>query len=119
MKKVFLSLVSPVLISIFIIGSSFVEEKTIPYQKDLAKVNRVRGIPVYVMSEPIDDYEVVLEISATLAYLAVENPKIDYLIDYLIRTANWKVSKGKIDPYDAILTKNGDYGTLIKFKDKE
>lgn len=87
----------------------------------LAKVNKRKGVEIYVMSEPLRPYEVTGQVTADdfTSVLNALNGKQDQrtitqMIDVLINNATRKQKKKKLE-YDAIITEDGETGTLIKF----
>jgi len=92
-------------------------------QNGYAKPKKVNGVTVYVMSEPVDNYEVVGQINTLGAQLltaafsesSADAMSIADLTNNLTRKALRKQKKGKVQPFDAIITDNGNEGTLIKF----
>ncbi|MCI5058970.1 MAG: hypothetical protein MRY83_22845 [Flavobacteriales bacterium] len=91
----------------------------------LARPRKVKGVTVYVMSEPVSKYQIVGEVSTVgwqaLVALGSDNStdamNIYTLCETLVDMGNRKIRKGHIQSYDAIITDNGDNGTLIKFTD--
>ena len=115
MKKTFLFLVC------IISYTSMFSQKNIP----CAHVHSVEGVPIYVMSEPSGDYEVVGNVTSTGAQLLVgafsdgseDALNIQELAGSLVNVALRKLRKGKVEEFDAIITDDGDNGTLIRFKE--
>ena len=89
----------------------------------LARPERINGVPVYVMSDPIEKYEIVGQINTGLVQTlkavgsesSAEALDVRELVRVLVVKAQRKARKGKVPPFDAIVTEDGDYGTLIKF----
>jgi len=82
-----------------------------------ADVKRVSGVPVYIYSYPIEEYEEVKEISATWSALGGGN-SLKNRVSELISKAKRKEKKGKIGHFDAIIISPDDFtGILIKFKE--
>ena len=90
----------------------------------LAIVKKRQGIEVYVMCDPVRDYEIVGEVAAVDAagvinILAGEEKQQSIVeqVDILLKNAKRKVKKEKIPEFDALMTDEGDIGQLIKFTD--
>ena len=78
------------------------------------------NIPVFIMSEPVKEYNVVGAVTDkfrtdTLAIQKDAPLTIDDMIDRLVEYATELGKMNKID-FDAIITTDGKSGTLIKFK---
>lgn len=83
---------------------------------DTARVQRVQGKYVFVMSEPTMDYEVVEELGTGGQSVLIGKQSIDDQINNMIRRGLKKYKKGEITEFDAIVTSDGKRGALIKFK---
>lgn len=117
MKKVF----ALVCFVFLLIGSSFSQDD----KKGLGRVVKRQGIEIYVMSEPVREYTVTGSVnkddfSSVINALSGKKDErtIIQMIDVLINNANRKQKKGKLE-FDAILTEDGQTGTLIKFKEEK
>ena len=73
-------------------------------------VQKVNGIPVYIMCEPLDSYKVV-DYFSTDRMVVVSVPNIDKQVEYYVHRA----IKSKI-AFDAILYSSGKKCFAIKFK---
>lgn len=104
-----LAIVLSIATSIFISQSNQAE-------KDTAQVDRVLGKYVFVMSEPTMDYEVVDEISTVAGSMLTGRGSIAKQIENMVKRANKRAKKDKIEGFDGIITKDGDRAILIKFK---
>jgi hypothetical protein len=116
MKKLLCTLVA------FTMATFLLAQET---KKGLAIVNKRKGVEIYVMCEPVRDYEVTGEVTKedlgswlTAATGNQDNRTVGQMIDTLINNANRKAKKKKLQ-FDAILTEDGQTGTLIKFKPEE
>lgn len=107
MKKNALILLSAVAVVLF----AFNED-----QKGLARVQKVLGKEVYVLSEPVRDYEVVENVTTVNSVLGIQSNIQKQMEETLTAYIN-KEKKGKIKPFDAAMTTDGDKIQLIKFKD--
>jgi hypothetical protein len=85
--------------------------------KMMGKVNKIQGKEVYVMCEPIREYQVVDKVSSTVAQLVGISPTISNMVSTMVNRAVTKETKGKVDPWDAFITSDGNSGILIKFKE--
>ena len=92
-------------------------------QKDLqtAIVTKHNNIPVFVMSEPVKEYNVVGAVTNKFRTDTTQTTKppitINDMINDLVDYAQALAKKDKID-FDAIITTDGLSGSLIKFKPK-
>lgn len=85
-----------------------------------AIVGKHDDIPVFIMSEPVKEYNVVGAVTDkfrtdTLGIKKDAPVTIDDMIDRLVEYATELGKMNKID-FDAIITTDGKSGTLIKFK---
>jgi hypothetical protein len=85
-----------------------------------AIVSRYNNIPVFIMSEPVKEYNVVGAVTDKFRTDTVGIQKesaitIDDMINRLVAYANELAKTNKID-FDAIITTDGKSGSLIKFK---
>ncbi|WP_421977164.1 hypothetical protein [Roseivirga seohaensis] len=85
-------------------------------EKDLARVERVQGKYVFVMSQPTMDYDVVDDLSTGGTSALLGKQSIDDQIANMVKRGLKRVEKGDIKDFDAIVTPDGQRGTLIKFK---
>lgn len=90
-----------------------------------ATVNKVYNIPVYLYSEPVEEFEEVGEVTATFS--AIEDALSDDgqvsvadKVKEIVKTAKNKLKKGKVKEFNAIIINPDDYtGMLIKIAKKE
>ena len=85
-----------------------------------AIVTKYNNIPVFIMSEPVKEYNVVGAVTDkfrtdTLAIKKDAPVTIDDMLERLVNYATDLGRTNKID-FDAIITTDGKSGTLIKFK---
>ena len=87
--------------------------------RDTARVNKVSGVPVYVMCDPTASYEVVGKVSDETAGSLLSSSTTRTMkesIQNMVQNADRKKKKGKFD-YDAILVSDDcKTGTCIKWK---
>ena len=83
--------------------------------KSLAKAQRIQGKYVFVLCEPVLEYEFVEDVNTSASQMLVGQQDIRDQIKDMVNRAIKKEQKGKIGKFDAIMTDNGDVGTLIKF----
>lgn len=112
MKKIlFTALASFMLIAIFAFKS---ETKSNQTEKDysLARVSKVSGKYIFLNCEPIQDYDVVYELSGfTLGHFNSPNE----IVNYVVKIAKKREDKeGK--EYDALIIGSSKYDLAIKFK---
>jgi hypothetical protein len=90
-------------------------------QKDLqtAIVSKHNNIPVFIMSEPVKQYNIVGAVTNKFRTDTIQTEKppitINDMINNLVNYANELSKKDKVD-FDAIITTDGLSGSLIKFK---
>jgi|ADurb_Cas_02_Slu_FD_contig_123_40504_length_1899_multi_5_in_2_out_0_2 hypothetical protein len=85
--------------------------------KGLARVNKIQGKEVYVICEPERPYEVVDKVNSVVSQLIGVSPTVGNMINTLVDKAVNKEKKGKVQPFDAIVTSDGTNAILIKFKE--
>lgn len=85
---------------------------------DLARVNKVNGVEVYVMSEPLRDYETVADVGTGLkAESLITGGIINKSISERISQFVHRAKKENLD-IDAVIYSNGKRVIGIKFKDE-
>jgi hypothetical protein len=85
--------------------------------KGLGRVQKLMGKEIYIMSEPLRDYDIVETFSTELGSALLGRQTIDKQMENVIVSANKRIEKGKLQgPYDALMTADGDKITLIKWK---
>lgn len=104
MKKLMLVAV----VSILIIGSAF---KVIENNRGIGRVQKTTGKDVYIFSEPIQPYDVVFEIKATVVKL-VGCPDIQEIVDAVVKKG---LKDGK--EFDGVVIGSGRRDIAIKYKD--
>jgi hypothetical protein len=85
--------------------------------KQLGRVNKIQGKEVYVMCEPVRDYDVVDKVNSLVAQLLGVSPTLSNMVNTMVDKAVNKEKNGKVQPFDAIITSDGDNAILIKFKE--
>lgn len=111
------------IISMLLIGSlsafaiSMFPANSPSQDKSHAQVNRILGKYVFVLSQPVLDYDVVDDLSTQLGSALLGKKSIDDQITEMIKRGMKRQEKGKIGDFDAIITKDGKEATLIKFRD--
>lgn len=88
-----------------------------PEKKGLGRVQKSAGKEMYVMCEPLREYEVIERLSTGLGTMLVGRSTIQKQMQEVINKGINKVEKGKIKDFDAAMTDDGDVVVLIKFKD--
>ena len=91
-------------------------------KRGLARTYKRQGIEIYILSEPLAEYEVTGKVTnddaaSIVNALSGEEDKrtLTEKIDALISNANRKAKKKKFE-FNAIITEDGTTGTCIKFK---
>ena len=87
--------------------------------KDLARVGKINGVPVYILSEPLNDYQVVLtkHTGAKIGALASEglvNEGINEKVAQYVTRISREARRKRIE-FDAILYTGGKRAAAIKF----
>lgn len=85
-------------------------------KKAIAKVHTILGKEVYVLSEPVREYEVVEKLSTALTTALVGRQTIQKQMHEVINRASKRVESGKLKDFDAAMTTDGEAVVLIKFK---
>lgn len=85
-------------------------------EKDLARVQRINGKLVFVMSEPLQSYEVVETVNTSVTAMLAGQQSISDQVKEMIRKAMAREKKGKYT-FDAVITSDGSEAILIKFTD--
>jgi hypothetical protein len=78
--------------------------------KGLARVDKLRGKEVYVMSQPLRSYNVVEVVGSGV--LRTTGCKVDNLVEAFMN----KAMRQEVD-FDAVIVDGENKATLIKFKD--
>lgn len=104
-------------ILLLILLSAFINVANSQENKQLAKVNKQQGKEIYVMCEPERAYDVVSTVNSTVSQLLGEKPTIKNMLEALLNKSVSRELKGKLNPFDALITTDGNNGTLVKFKD--
>jgi len=99
------------LVGILLVSATSNQDK----DRSLAKAQRIQGKYVFVLCEPVLDYEFVEDVNTSASKMFVGQEDIRAQIKDMVNRAIKKEQKGKIGKFDAIMTDNGDVGTLIKF----
>jgi len=85
-------------------------------QKGIRRVNKMLGKEVYIMSEPLKDYETVDKVNSAFSQGLGVSPSIENMIKTMVEKSVNKESKGKVGDFDAIITSDGDNAILVSFK---
>ena len=85
-------------------------------EKDVARVQKINGKMVFVMCEPLQEYEVVETVNTTVSSLLAGQQSISAQVKEMVNKAIQREKKGKYS-FDAILTADGNDAVLIKFKE--
>jgi hypothetical protein len=85
--------------------------------KGVARVQKILGKEVYVLSEPLREYDMVEDMTTGMTTALAGRSTIQKQMEEVIKRGLNKVEKGKISGFDAALTTDGDRIVLIKFKD--
>lgn len=95
----------------------FLEEKSDENER-MAEVQKMDGIPLYIMSEPIANYSVEADKGGgikwkSLVTAGLMNNSIEQDVEQIVKKLDGKFKRGKID---AIMYADGKKGDGIKFK---
>ncbi len=90
-------------------------------EKNMARVSRVNGVPVYIYCEPTIDYKVLASKgtggkAGSLLTGGVVNEGISAKVSQYVKRLNKEAKKKKFE-YDAVLYTNGKQAAAIKFND--
>lgn len=85
--------------------------------KQICRVNKIQGKEVYVLCEPLRDYDVVDKVNSTMSQMLGTSPTIKNMVNTMVEKAVNKEAKGKVGAFDAIITSDGDVAILVKFKE--
>lgn len=122
MKKV--SIIS---IALLLIAVIFLAFNQTDQDKSLARAHRVQGKYVFVMCEPVNDYEIVKQVNTRMSYRITIKPSSEYSFDMeMIFTMEGMIEdiierliimerENKIGEFDGLIIGKGETGTLIKF----
>lgn len=90
-------------------------------QKGIARVNRIDGIDVYFMSEPLNSYEVVFDVSSGIKASSIltgglVNEGVSEKASQFVNRAI-KIAKEEKHQFDAIIYSSGKKIIAVKYKD--
>src|SRR5690606_2182710 len=85
-------------------------------ENDLARAQRINGKYVFVMCDPLQEYEIIETVSTSVSALLAGQQSISEQIKEMVNKAVRRERKGKFE-FDAIVTQDGDNAVLIKFID--
>ena len=85
-------------------------------ENDLARAQRISGKYVFIMCEPLQEYEVVETVNTSVSTMLAGQQSISDQIKEMVNKALRRERQGKFE-LDAIVTADGDSAILIKFKD--
>jgi len=90
-------------------------------QKGLARVNRIDGVDVYFMNEPLNDYEVVFDVSTGIKATSLITGGLvnEGLSEKAAQFVKRAIKEAKADKheFDAIIYSSGKKVIAVKFKD--
>jgi ribosomal protein L25 (general stress protein Ctc) len=92
-------------------------------QKGLARVNRIDGIEVYFMNEPLNDYEVVFDVGTGLKATSLItggliNEGVSEKASQFVKKAIKEAKEERYD-FDAIIYSSGKKIVAVKFKNPQ
>jgi hypothetical protein len=93
------------LAALFLLSFKYYEDT-----KGLARVQKLKGKEVYVMCEPLRDYNVVETVGSALA-IRTSSCKVDNLVESFMN----KAMRQDVD-FDAVIVDGDNKATLVKFK---
>lgn len=100
------------IIVLALVAMSFTLTMTDEEKKGLGKVQKIEGIEIYVMSEPLREYEIVEDVSVYDAGISQQYVD-DWMMKY-VKKAKKLIEDGKT--VDAIVYTNGKKASAVKFK---
>ena len=86
-------------------------------KKALARVQKILGKEVYVLSEPLRDYDIVEKLSTGVMTVLAGRQTIQSQMQGVINRGIKKEDKDPTFKFDAVLTDDGERTVLIKFKE--
>jgi hypothetical protein len=86
-------------------------------EKELGRTKKIQGKLVFVMCEPVAEYETVETVNTAASSLLAGQQSITDQVKEMVGKAVQKEAKGKIGKFDAIITEDGSTAILIKFKE--
>src|SRR5882724_3949430 len=84
--------------------------------KGVGRVQKVLGVEVYVMCEPLREYEVIERMTTSATTVLTGRQTIQKQMQEVVNRALKRKEKGKLKDFDAIMTDDGDVIVIIKFK---
>jgi hypothetical protein len=111
--KTFQHMKITILAALVLIGSI---AATTSEENDLARVQRISGKYVFIMCEPLQEYEVVETVNTSVSTMLAGQQSISDQVKEMVNKALRRERKGKFE-FDALVTEDGDSAILIKFKD--
>lgn len=84
--------------------------------KGIARVQKILGKEVYVLAEPLRDYEIVDKKTTSMTSNLSGRQSIQKQMQEVISRQLKEVEKGKSQDFDGVLTDDGDVIVIIKFK---
>jgi hypothetical protein len=111
-NKLNLMLIMLVFTAIIAFGTSSNQDN-----KGLARVQKILGKEVYVLCEPLREYEIVDKKTTLLSSTLAGRQTIQKQMQEVINRQLKEVEKGKSKDFDAVLTDDGDVVLIIKFKE--
>lgn len=85
--------------------------------KGLGRVQKILGKEVYVLCEPLREYDIVDKKTTSVTSNLVGRQTIQKQMQEVINRQLKDLEKGKSKDFDAVLTDDGDVVVMIKFKD--
>jgi hypothetical protein len=85
--------------------------------KGLARVQKILGKEVYVLCEPLREYDIVDKKTTSLTSSLAGRQTIQKQMQEVVSRQLKEVEKGKSKEFDAVMTDDGDVMVIIKFKD--
>lgn len=83
-------------------------------KRGIGIAQKIKGKYIFLYSEPVDVYESIDNINSLMAQL-FGTPTIKKMINEMADKAVSKEKKGKVKPFEGIITTDGKDGILIKF----
>jgi len=106
------------MISLIAIAAITFGFKTLQTADDgMARVHKIQGKYVFVMCEPVKDYTFQESKSSSFRKAMLGNRDIDDQMNVLIEKGREMVKDGKMEDFDAVLSKDGINSSYIKFKE--
>lgn len=84
--------------------------------KGIGRVQKTLGVEVYVMCEPLREYDIVEKMTTSTTTILSGRQTIQKQMQEVVSRSIKRKEKGKLKDFDAVMTDDGDVVVIIKFK---